>query len=98
MIENPRSGDRNRYWDHPVGHAKPHEVELLYRGYFDWDELGTRDYQYYLVEIAHFTNHAEVERRQGLVEVCHAVVTAKREPTETDEADEAGTVHSNTVS
>jgi hypothetical protein len=82
MIENPREGTHNQYWDHPITHVRPDEAELRFLDYYDWDELGMRDYQYYLVEIVSFVNHPELERRHALVEVQHALVKARRRPAE----------------
>jgi hypothetical protein len=82
MIENPREGDRNCYWDHPITQIRPEGVDLRYVGYFDWDSLGSRDYRYYLVEIVRFLAHPELERRRALVEVGHASIMAQTRPTE----------------
>lgn len=79
MIQNPREGDRNGYWDHPVGEIAPEGAELKYIGHFDWDVLGTREYRYYMVEIVRFMAHPELENLRALVEVRHAIVTVPRE-------------------
>ena len=54
MIERPREGDRNRYWDDPVGEIKPSDAELEFLDYFDWNSMGYVDFQYYRVRVAAF--------------------------------------------
>jgi len=79
MIENPREGYGNGYWDHPIGAVRPEDVELKYIEYFDWDMLGIREYRYYMVEILRFEGHPELERRRALLDVAHARVTVSKE-------------------
>jgi hypothetical protein len=80
MIENPREGDGNHYWDHPISEVRPEQVELKYLAYFNWDQLGIRDYRYYMVEVARLADHPELFGRRALIEVGHAIVTVSREP------------------
>jgi hypothetical protein len=84
MIQNPRTGDRNEYWDHPVAQIGQEGVELKYIRHFDWDVLGTREYRYYMVEIVRFAAHPELENRRALVEVGHATITTAREDPKRD--------------
>jgi hypothetical protein len=74
MIENPRQGDQNRYWDHPIVRIGPNDAELAFAGYFDWDESANRDYQYFLARVATFPDHPELTGRRALIEVAHAKV------------------------
>jgi len=73
-IERPREGDRNHYWDDPVGEVKSTEVELHFLDYFDWDEMGYIDFQYYQVRIAAFPSQPHLVGRDALIEHLHAKV------------------------
>jgi hypothetical protein len=46
--DRPRSG----YWDHPKKHIRPNEATLLLARFFDFDEVGVRDFRYLEVFIA----------------------------------------------
>ena len=78
MIENPRPGTKNRYWDHPIRRIRPGDAELRFVGYFDWDDLRARDYQYYETEILGFVGHEELRGRRALLQVGHADVILLR--------------------
>jgi hypothetical protein len=66
----PRSG----YWDHPVSRVRPEEVELHLLRFFDFDELGYRDFRYFEVVIHTSTKYPEIVGRAALIEVEHAKV------------------------
>jgi hypothetical protein len=66
----PRSG----YWDHPVSRVRPEEVELHLLRFFDFDELGYRDFRYFEVVIHASTKYPEIVGRSALIEVEHAKV------------------------
>lgn len=74
MIQQPRKGDRNRYWDDPVTEVKPGDVELLFLDYFDWNEMGYLDFQYYRVRILSFPDQPHLVGREALLEHQHAGV------------------------
>ena len=66
----PRSG----YWDHPISEVRPDDVELHLLRYFDFDELGFRDYRYFEVFIRSSPTYPDIVGRVALIEVHHAKV------------------------
>ena len=66
----PRGGS----WDHPVSLVRPDEVELHLLGFFDFDELGFRDYRYFEVLIHSSPTYPDIVGRVALIEVHHAKV------------------------
>lgn len=73
MINRP-SKDGNKYWDDPVTQIGPQGVKLLLIDYFDWDQLGFIDLQYYRVKVESFDKHPHLVGREALLEVHHAKV------------------------
>jgi hypothetical protein len=65
----PRTG----YWDHPVAEVRPDDVELHFLRFFDWDELGHRDFAYYEVMV-HASRIAEIVGRAALIKCAYARV------------------------
>jgi len=74
MIERPREGDRNHYWDDPVNKIKAADAELHFLNHFDWDEMAYIDFQYYRVRIAAFPSQPHLVGRDALIEHQHAKV------------------------
>ena len=74
MIQRPREGDRNSYWDDPVKEIKAAKSELQFLDYFDWDHLNYADFQYYRVRIGAFGAHPHLVGREALVQHGHARV------------------------
>jgi len=68
LIENPRPGDGTRYWDHPLSSVKDNEVSAFFVDFFDWDELGMRDFDYVLVRIEASSAAPDVAGRLALIE------------------------------
>ena len=66
----PRSG----YWDHPISEVRPDDVELHLLRFFDFDELGFRDYRYFEVFIHSSPTYPDIVGRVALIEVQHAKV------------------------
>ena len=66
----PRSG----YWDHPVSRVRPDEVELHLLRFFDFDQLGYRDFRYFEVVVYASTKYPDIIGRAALIEVEHAKV------------------------
>ena len=66
----PRSG----YWDHPVSRVRPDEIELDLLRFFDFDQLGYRDYRYFEVMVHGSTHYPDIIGRAALIEVEHARV------------------------
>ncbi len=50
------------------------DIELHFRGYFDWDEEGYRDWQYYEAVIVEYAAAPELRGARMLLEVSHAKV------------------------
>jgi hypothetical protein len=78
MIERPREGDQshNRYWDDPVNEIKASDAKLVFIDYFDWNEMGYIDFQYYKVRIVSFASHPHLVGREALLEHQNAIVVA----------------------
>jgi len=79
MIQNPRPGAPTGYWDDPVNVIKPTQAELLFIGYFDWNEMDYIDLRYYRVKIASFDAHPELVGREALIERQQATVHLSNE-------------------
>jgi hypothetical protein len=74
MIQRPREGDRNCYWDDPLSEIKAEDAELHFLDYFDWNKMGYADFQYYRVRIAAFTGQPHLVGREALLDHLHAKV------------------------
>ena len=74
LINRPREGDRNSYWDDPVSRVDASTAELYFVDYFDWNVLAPIDFQYYRVVILRFSAHPELTGRHALMEHSHAGV------------------------
>lgn len=68
LIQCPREGDRNRYWDDPVKEVKASDAEFHFLDFFDWDQLGYADFQYYRVRIVAFPSKPHLVGREALIE------------------------------
>ena len=66
----PRGG----YWDHPPTMLLPGEADLRFVRWFDFDELGYRDFRYYEVQIVSSSAHAEISGRAALIDCEHSAV------------------------
>ena len=73
MIENPRPGDGNGYWDDPVKQITK-DVEMQFINFFDWDQIGVLDFRYYRVHIAKFDERPHLVGRRALLETIYAKV------------------------
>ena len=73
MINRP-SQDRNKYWDEPVTKLGLKGLSLLFIDYFDWEQLGVLDLQYYRVRIVQSDEQPHVAGRVALVDVHYAQV------------------------
>jgi hypothetical protein len=56
-------------WDHPVTAAGSGGLRAAFLGFFDWDELGPRDFAYCRLDIAGFPAHPELVGHHCLVHV-----------------------------
>jgi hypothetical protein len=68
MIEKPREGDRNHYWDDPVKELTSNEAELHFVDFFDWSQMNYIDFQYYRVRIQAFPRMPHLAGREALIE------------------------------
>lgn len=69
-----REPGRGGYWDHPIGRLGPGDADLRFIDFFDWDQSGFLDFQYYLVAIESSVPHAALAGHRALVEVQYADV------------------------
>lgn len=68
LLVNRPSEDGNWYFDAFSDVVGPGEVTLNFIHWFDWNQYGKREFQYYLVNITAFPNHPEFVGRGALVE------------------------------
>lgn len=55
------------YWANPIDRIGT-TVDLRFIEYFDWDQIGILELQYYRVKIAEFPHHPELIGREALIE------------------------------
>jgi hypothetical protein len=60
-------------WDHPLQRVAEGDVDLRFVRWFDFDELGFREFRYYLVRIDSAARE-EIVGRAALIECEHASV------------------------
>lgn len=67
----PASG----YWDHPVSWIPPEQKQIIHPiCFFDFDKLGWRTVQYYLVRIVESESHPALNGRDALIECEHVEI------------------------
>ncbi len=71
-----RSIPRCGYWDDSVGQVKPSDVRLEFIRFFDFDELGRRDFRYLEVRVAEFTGQHGLVGRRALLDYEHVKIMA----------------------
>ena len=64
----------SRNWDQPPMSVAQRDMAMIFRDFFDWDPLGYRDMQYFLVEISASCKFPELIGRDALIEVLYARV------------------------
>lgn len=67
-----RASPRTGYWDDPVRQIAPGEVRMQFVQFFDWDQIGARDFQYAETLIVDFPAHPELVGRHALIEFGYA--------------------------
>jgi len=72
MVNRP-SSDGNKYWDDPVDNAGP-DADLRFIDFFDWDQLGFMNLQFYHVKIFHFPKFPHLVGREALLDTQYARV------------------------
>lgn len=73
MINPPRVSDAWT-WDHPLNRLRRDEADLRFMEYFDFEQMGYLDLQYYRTRIVSFPNHRDLEGCEALMEVQYAGV------------------------
>lgn len=68
--ELPRGG----YWDYPLERVLPEDLHLHFLRFFDFDQLGYRDFRYYEVKIHASVAYRETVGRVALIEGNNAKV------------------------
>jgi len=63
-----RSSESSGYWDDPVTRVRRDEAELRFVTFFDWNELGQRDFKFVLVRIVGWPAHPQLVDRYALLE------------------------------
>ena len=55
------------YWDHPINQVEENDIDMRFIHYFDWWNVGHRDFEYFQVLIVSSTAHPELNGRHALV-------------------------------
>jgi hypothetical protein len=77
-----RASPRTGYWDDPVREVTPSEATMHFVQFFDWDEIGLRDFQFIETRIVSFPTQPQIVGRYALIEFGYATIQF----IETDEA------------
>ena len=56
------------YWDHPIKEVAAADIDMRFIHYFDWSNIGYRDFEYLQVLIVASVAHPELNGRHGLVQ------------------------------
>ena len=73
-----RSTPPGGYWDEIVRSVMVGEAEMKFVRYFDFDVMGIRDLEYYLVRITSFDKHPHLIGRNALMRVSETMVFYKQ--------------------
>lgn len=72
MISNPRAGDRNGYWDHPIEELEKDQFEAGFIEFFDFRAMdGPLNHQYARCRLFSCSKHPDLVGRDALIEVLH---------------------------
>ncbi len=55
------------YWDYPVANLLPHDMDLRFIDCFDFDRLGHKEFEFYLVQIVDSPSYPDIISRKALV-------------------------------
>jgi hypothetical protein len=55
------------YWDYPLKLIKPSDVDLRFVDCFDFDKLGYKNFEYYLVHIVDAPKYPDIIERNALI-------------------------------
>ena len=72
MVNRDTNG--SGYWDDPVSRVALGEMELRLVDFFDWDELGMRDFTYLRVRIVASAAYPHLVNRDALLECAYVKV------------------------
>ena len=64
------------YWDHAIKRVSPNDVDLRFIDFFDFDQSGYVDFQYYLVSIESSSKYPNLQGHRALIEILNARVLA----------------------
>lgn len=64
---------RSGYWDDPVAQLEKGDCELRFIQFFDWSDLGFRDFAYYRVRIVDSSRYPHLVGRDALLPVGSSV-------------------------
>jgi hypothetical protein len=67
-----------KYWDDPVKALRADGLRLQFINYYDFDDFGFIDFQYYRVRIAECAEQPHLVGREALLEVPYALVEFAR--------------------
>jgi hypothetical protein len=56
------------YWDYPITQISK-DIKMIFINFFDWDQLGYRDYKYVKTKILGCPFNSELSGKQALIEV-----------------------------
>jgi hypothetical protein len=71
-INRDRGSSKREYWDHPVDFIKPDDVDMKFIDFYDFDQYGFRDFEFYLVNIKESSIDTNLKERNALVKTKHA--------------------------
>ena len=77
-IKINRTDPPGAYWDHAISRVKPSDVDLWFVDFFDFDNLGFREFDYVAVVIAAYEGHADLAGRPALLEPRHVRFVCQR--------------------
>jgi hypothetical protein len=72
VMDNVRTGS-GTYWDDPVRCIEAGECDLRFIQFFDWWDLGFRDFAFYKVRIVGSSRYAHLVGRDALLPVTSSV-------------------------
>lgn len=75
-----RDRSRSGYWDHPKQRIRPEEATLLLARFFDFNEVGQRDFRYLEVFIAAAPADQDIVGRWALLDFEYARISVGESP------------------
>lgn len=81
FLVNRENMKASGYWDHPITSIQPQDIDLRFIDFFDFDKLGYKECEYYLVRIADSFQCKNIIGRQALVKAHFVRILFIDEPT-----------------